>query len=148
VRVVLDFEGVTDSKFLVDLARGALELCAAHNRFLFRSLPFPPLYESGIRFRPEPWAGRVPVANGRGGVRFQKGVEQFANAAAVLRRGWGDCAQLCAYRIAERREQGQGGDFYFWKRNVQTPDGMLRNFHVMVKQPGGFIEDPSRYLSQ
>ena len=98
------------------------------NRFYLRAHPgTPPLYRSGVRYRNED-----PT----------KGYEDFAIIPAILGRGWGDCDDLCPWRVAELQEQGEkAGIRIKWKR---TPNGKL--YHVQVRRANGTIEDPSRIL--
>jgi len=105
---------------------------------------FPPLYASGVRFQPEPWAGKL---------------EEFAHALKVLQRGWGDCDDLCAFRVAELRvfgdrlagtppEDGRGGNLPAALRIY----GRGRKMHAQIRRGDApilkncTIEDPSRLL--
>jgi hypothetical protein len=122
-----------DGRVLAELARGFLRAVVAANRVEFRMAaargrPFPSLYASGIRYDREPWTGRF---------------EEFADAATMLRRGWGDCDDLAAYRVAELQEAGEAADVrIYWRRNRK---GAL-TMHIQVRRANGDIEDPSRYL--
>lgn len=146
MQIIADFEGCSD-QLLLRLARILLSAVVEYNRVLLRSYPFPQLYRSGVRFRDEPWAGELVLPSGRS----TKGLEQLAHAQQVLDRGWGDCAQLCGWRVAELRNmgepfgKGEHSPFHFSLRPVQTPEGILRSVHVMIDRPG-WIEDPSRIL--
>lgn len=140
VRIVYDLTGLSgDDVGLARFSKLFLEVVVAHNRYLMRQArragrAVPPLYRSGIRFRPMPWAGQV---------------EQFASCATLLRRGWADCDQLCAYRIAELRERGIGATFrFYWRKGKRG-----RLYHVQVRHPPcrrhkrGKIEDPTQRLN-
>lgn len=83
----------------------------------------PPLYQSGVHFRPEP-----------------KGVETFRDAANTLRMGHGDCAHLAAWRCADLIAAGEPALLA-----VSWPRG-LRRFHVVVRRADGRLEDPSAIL--
>lgn len=84
------------------------------------SLP-PQLYHSGVRYR------------------FQPGRERFRDYQQVLARRFGDCDQLCAWRVAELRMQG--------KRAKAVPRWVKPDLmHVVVVYPGGKVEDPSKLL--
>lgn len=137
MRVVLDFPGVRDDAFLAELARDLLRTVARYNLAWMREEDPPGLYASGVRFRPEPWAGEV---------------EQFASGPVVLASGWGDCAQLCAYRVAELWRRGVPADFHIYGRMRGKGRRRRRAYHVQVRHPpsrlfpGGWIEDPSRLL--
>lgn len=139
---VVSIVGVQDDGLLAKLAEGLLEVVIANNRYLFRENPgrFPPLYQSGIRFRAEPWAMPTSVLP-----QF----EQFCPAPELLRRGWGDCAQLCCYRVAELREGGdEKAKLRFYCRTQGDPRDPKRRrwYHVQVRRGDGEIEDPSRLL--
>lgn len=79
----------------------------------------PPLYESGIRYRPEP-----------------PGRERWLNANEVLAVGVADCEDLGAYRAAELRRQGIPA------RAVAIRTGR-KKFHTVVLLPDKTFEDPS-----
>lgn len=114
-----------------------------------RGKPFPPLKDSHVEFRREPWAGR--------------GVEEFADIATVYRRGWGDCDDLTAIRVAEEHEKGRKADFrIYWRMRCPSCKRYLKTdhcpecgekakaklFHAQVRLDGpkGPIEDISRLL--
>lgn len=97
--------------------------------------PLPDLYESGVFFIKEPWAGLF---------------EEFADAETVIERGWADCDDLCAYRCGQYRARGgiwlQTGIKIYW-RFLRRPGGrQLTMHHAQVRLPNGKIEDPSRRL--
>ncbi len=79
----------------------------------------PPLYESGIRYRPEP-----------------PGRERWLNANEMLAVGVSDCEDLGAYRAAELRRQGIPA------RAVAIRTGR-KKFHTVVLLPDKTFEDPS-----
>jgi hypothetical protein len=99
--------GTRDGKTLALLTQGFLRGVVACNRVSIRSAkrkgrPLPKLYESGVRYEREPWP---------------KGVEEFADIVTILRRGWGDCDDLCAARAAELLEEGEPADCrIYWRR--------------------------------
>ena len=141
MRILLDTALVKDPRVVALLARGALNVMIAANVCMMKEAgpdAYPPLYASHIRFRPEPWAGKL---------------EEFAPAIKVLARGWGDCDDLLCYRAAELRAFGD--------RLAGTPPEMAKvriygrgkKMHAQVRrdprflQPGQIdIEDPSRLL--
>lgn len=86
----------------------------------------PPLYRSGVRYREEP-----------------PGCEDWDTIPVMLRRGWGDCEDLAAWRVAELVLRGvQARPAIRWK--PRRVGGTL--FHIVVRLPDGRIEDPSRRL--
>jgi hypothetical protein len=140
------------------LARYHLNGVALANRLFLRRNAgrVPELYSSGVRFRNEPWAGG------------ELQIEQFAQIPEIWARRWGDCAQLCGWRVAEQRERlyrelrsrgtssseaerqaRKAYDFRIYWRifDASTPDEK-RVFHVQVRNPDGSVEDPSRLLEQ
>ncbi len=142
-------------RVLAELAQIFLRAVVASNRVAMREAvargrPLPPLYRSGIRYEIEPWGGKL---------------EEFADVLTMLKRGWGDCDDLCGYRVAELQESGVNADArLYWryflrgkliqdaallKRIAQAgrmPPGVSMQMHCQVRWPDGRIEDPSRFL--
>ncbi len=141
MKILLDTALIKDPRVIALLARGALNITIAINVVMMRQYgpgQFPPLYTSGVVFKPEPWAGKL---------------EEFAHAIKVLARGWGDCDDLICYRVAELR--------VFGDRLAGTPPekalariyGRDRKMHAQLRRGDaknvardGTIEDPSRLL--
>jgi len=102
--------GTRDGKTLASLTQGFLRGVVACNRVAIRSArakgkPLPRLYESGVEYEREPWP---------------EGVEEFADFVTILRRGWGDCDDLCAARVAELLEDGEAADCrIYWRRQCE-----------------------------
>jgi hypothetical protein len=111
-----------------------------------RGRPILPLYQSGVRFRPE-----------------RTSYEEFADLLTVLRRGWGDCDDLIAWRCAELRESGVKATARIYWRPPKNPKRPKWQMHAQLRHPigcscplcrnqatavrnEGRIEDPSRYL--
>lgn len=114
------------------------------NRVLLRQAhaegrPLPALYDSGVKFAKEP---RLREASGR------RHVQGLVDLRVVLRRGWGDCKHLCAWRVAELNEGEDPGATIkiYWR--VRRLKGQLRPYvyHAEVRRSDGSVEDPSRYL--
>ncbi len=82
----------------------------------------PRLYQSRVRYRQEP-----------------PGREDWLTADQVLKRGFGDCEDLAAWRAAEWRMHGVPA------RAVAKRTGR-RMYHAVVELPDGSIEDPSAML--
>lgn len=141
MRILLDTALVKDPRVVALLARGALNVVIAANVVMMKdagSAAFPPLYASGIRFKPEPWAGRL---------------EEFAPAIKVLARGWGDCDDLICYRAAELRAFGDRLAGTPPEKAVVRIYGRGKKMHAQVRRDPRFlqagqidIEDPSRLL--
>lgn len=97
-------------------AQGSLPLAAVWR--------LPPLYQSGIRFRPEPDHG--------------SGNEDFALPNVCFKRKWGDCDDLVIYRIWELRCHGELATCQaIWQDSA---------VHVLVRRANGKLEDPSILL--
>lgn len=94
----MDNAALRESPWAVAMAaRGVLFGVVLMNMILMRQArsrgaPLPRLYTCGVTFAPEPNEGVY---------------EDFADCLTVLRRGWGDCDDLVAYRVAELRESGE-----------------------------------------
>lgn len=106
----------------------------------------PLLYESGCRFIREP-----------------KGKETFVDLHEVRRKGGGDCAHLCAWRVAELRARYNCPATLRVEWQVDEAR-KIRIFHVLVRRPDlkfapiprgtrifkrdarGVLEDPSAAL--
>lgn len=85
----------------------------------------PPLYSSGVRYIAE------------------NGKESFVDLYVVLQNGGGDCAHLCAWRVAELQNAGENATIRIaWKTTRRGP----RLFHVQVRRGNGIVEDPSVLL--
>ena len=122
VDVCLQSPVLADSEVFARTARALLEAVAYVNQTTIATVGAPGLYESGVVYLREP-----------------PGVEQFVGLEIVLERGGGDCAQLAAWLVAQRRAEGKRSDFrLIWR---ELPNGR-RIFHVQVRT-NGKIEDPS-----
>lgn len=97
-------------------------LVAANLVILRRNPRMPALYESGVRYVPEP-----------------VGMENWLTYDQVLRAGKGDCEDLSAARSAELIRVG----IMAWPEVIRTG---RRRFHAVVRYPDGRIEDPSKIL--
>lgn len=115
---------------LVALNVELLKLARARGRAL------PPLYRSGVVYRPEPRASSTTIAANTS--------EDFAPCVVALTRGWGDCDDLAAWRAAELIERGIPADVDVIETRASRPDA--RRWHIIVTLPDGSNEDPSRVL--
>lgn len=88
-----------------------------------RAHPVPPLYSSGVRYREE-------LAHG-------SGIEDWACPWRVIKRGWGDCDDLVAYRVAELLAAGEAASVQVLRKRG------TKRFHVRVRRANGAVEDPS-----
>lgn len=135
IAVNIDPRAVPESRAVATIARGFLMGVVLQNCLLIRAGLVPRIYESGIEFRPEPWQGKF---------------EEFADCLTVCRRGWGDCDDLVAWRVAELRVLGdpklglspcKATIKVYWREWFEG-----RGFHAEVRLPDGSVEDPSRFL--
>jgi hypothetical protein len=111
-----------------------VELVARQNRFLVRKLGprrIPPLYESGVLYRRDPWGS---------------GLQHFPDCLTVIERGFADCKGLVPYRLAQLREEFPQQLFAVRVYPRRLPGGEFE-WHLQVQKPDG-IEDPSRLLHQ
>lgn len=129
MRVVLDVQVDSfDERGMALIFRTYLHAAALHNAALFKTGRYPGLYQSGVVFRNEPWMGRF---------------EEIASIPLVLSRGWGDCDDLCSYRIGELLAQGKHATAkVYWRRHGTE----VRLYHAEVRMQDGTVEDPSRFL--
>lgn len=72
--------------------------------------PYPPLYESGVRYQRE------------------EGTEEWLDIPNILAAGWGDCEDLACWRVAELRRQGLRAGPYVRFRQI---DGVF-HYHALV----------------
>jgi hypothetical protein len=110
-----------------------VELVARQNRFLMRKLGrtrIPPLYESGVLYRPDPWDPRF---------------QHFPGCLTVLERGYTDCKGLVPYRLAELREAHPDRPYSVRVYPRRRQGGV--ELHLQV-EGRDFVEDPSRLLHQ
>jgi hypothetical protein len=121
---------------LAEAARCILRAVVIQNRALLKRGTVPPLFKSGVRYREEPdaWARR--------------GVEEFANALTVFKRGWGDCDDLAPYLVAEWQNAGdaKADTKIYWREQLLPSGEKFVHFHVEARDGTGRVWDPSRYL--
>ena len=102
-----------DSHLFAQVARDKIRSIAKLNvRTLLAYPQIPNIYGSGVRYRLE-----------------EEGTEEFVDLAEILRRGWGDCAQLVSWRMAElmvRQNERWPDARFVWKTNPVTGQ---RYFH-------------------
>ena len=125
MRVQLD--GPHQTRAFALLVRDLLKNIVRVNQAQIRSGQVGRLYSGRIRYKTEP-----------------KDADSFVDASTVWRRGFGDCAHLAAFRVAELQERGERARLRVkWGRKRQ---GKPRPFHVQVRRGDGSIEDPSARL--
>jgi hypothetical protein len=105
-----------------DLLMAALEGLVSVNGVILLRPALPPLYRSGVRYRRE------------------RGTENWKSCDQVFASGYGDCEDLCAWRVAELRQAGELGAYV---TVIKTGPAL---WHVQVMRGDGRIEDPSRIL--
>lgn len=103
---------------------------------------YPPLYASGVVYREE-----------------RPGEEDWPDIPKVLAKGYGDCEDLVAWRVAELRVAGHSCEPVLkWQwlpsdylREIGYPRKYIPKrgvwlVHCLVRFPDGSIEDPSKLL--
>ena len=103
------------------------------DRLIMSKVKVPPLYKSGVYYQEEP-----------------PGQENWQSALDLLKKGFGDCEDLAAYRVAELRRRGIAARPYVKKPRL-VGGGRVLMYHIQVWRPGPpggrpWIEDPSRIL--
>lgn len=135
VLTYLDNEALRDPRVGAILAKCLLEAVIAGNCYYLRHHPKTPwLYRSRVRYAREPNAGKY---------------EEFADIQRVLRRGWGDCDDLAAWRCAEIivRERRPAAPLIYWREYRRAGRAPLTIWHVQVRRlDTQEVEDPSRLL--
>lgn len=91
---------------------------------LAREWKLPPLYESGVRFRRDPYQGM--------------GTENFKLPNQTYADQWGDCDRLCIYRIWELLVGGENA--------TCRAEWVGNGVHVLVRRANRQLEDPSIIL--
>ncbi len=119
------------------VARAFLQAVVKANEcWLLHNPKAPKLYDSGVTYAREPWAGKY---------------EEFATIPMVLKRGWGDCDDLCAWRVAEIRREGRPADILiYWRPKTHIWHVEVRHWpSAAARKAGehGTVEDPSRLLN-
>jgi hypothetical protein len=131
----LDEQALKNPKVGAILARKLLQAIVLGNRYYLHTHPNTPLlYESGVRYKREPNAFIY---------------EEFADIPHVLKRGWGDCDDLVAWRCAEiqHREKRPCDPLIYWRQHPNGSGSPITIWHVQVRrQDTGEVEDPSRLL--
>lgn len=105
------------------VVRAAVLGLALVNLALLQTHPrLPSLYASGVRYRREP-----------------RGKEDWQPITLLYKRGYGDCEDLAAARVAELVHCGEPATIHV---KIAGP-GLM---HIQVKRADGSIEDPSKRL--
>lgn len=124
LRISTDVVGFDDHEHLARFIKSLIEGNAYGCVSAYSRWQLPLLYQSGVVFRYEPEHG--------------SGREWFDLPLTVYRRGWGDCDDLCIWRICELVARGE---LATCKANFR------RNaLHVQVRRANGNVEDPSVLL--
>lgn len=119
--IIMPFSGERELKV-------ALEALVEIDMQQIRWYGLPLLYESGIRYRREfCLAPGVPET-----------CERWLTAAQLFLEKFGDCDDICGYRCAELRLQGE--------RAVAFPRRSPVGWHILVRRGDGSVEDPSKKL--
>lgn len=119
---------ITVSATTPDELVGALRVLVFANLLWLRSRPHAvlDLYDSGVRFRPEPTEG--------------SGIELYQTIPEVYAQGWGDCDDVTGWRCAELLARGvEGVDVALESRGPRV-------WHAVVRLPNGHTEDVAANL--
>ena len=138
----------TDEELARAQIAALLEVVTRTNQMLMLEHAVPPLYESGVYYRPEPWAASA---------------QSFSDVSEVLVRRWAECKALscwlmASYRLAAR-SAAEAGLYTFDIRHRdygpgQAPrgyklprrNGKQRLWHVRVRLPDGSFDDATERL--
>ena len=126
MNIALRLSGLQDPAQFAAVVQGVLKVVVTQNRGQVRK-GLPSLYRSGVRYREEP-----------------PDDDTFRDGESTLDRGHGDCAHLCAWRVAELQEAGEPAKIRIKWGPLR--EGAPRMFHVQIRRADGSIEDPSRIL--
>jgi hypothetical protein len=130
MRIVVTIDPRKLEPELVALLAGTyLRGVVLRNRIAIRRGEVGSLYHSDVEYEREPWAGEF---------------EEFADCLTVDRRGWGDCDDLVAWRVAELQELGERADVSISCPYPFRKRGIL--YHAQVRRGDGSLEDPSARL--
>lgn len=128
-------------RVIASVARGFVHELVRTNLLLLsiaraKNLIPPPVYRSGVV-----WALQPSISSG----------QELATWSDCLTRGWGDCKDLCAWRVAELIASGVDPGarvMVYWRTLRNAPP---RFYHAQIRRTNafaatGFREDPSRFL--
>lgn len=109
-----------------------LELLSDFYAVVLREHPLPPLYQTNMRYQPEPRA-----VTG-------EGPEDWTDPWTAYERGWIDCDDAVLWRLAELKAQGIAATAQVLRQtNPETG-----RFHCRVRLPSGHVEDPALLFVQ
>jgi len=141
MRFCVDIPHQYGPRVVAQVARGFVHELVRTNILLFglaakRGLKPPPVYRSGVV-----WALQPSISSG----------QELSTWVDCLKRGWGDCKDLCAWRVAELIASGvdpKAHVLVYWRALRNGPPKM---YHAEVRRSNalantGYREDPSRFL--
>lgn len=105
------------------------EALVRHNSDLLARRYYPPLYRSGVVYRPQ-------------------GEDVWTDIEGILADGEADCKSLCAYRAAELRHRGEYARcFHLWQLGAKAwNERHPFLYHTLLARQNGQVEDPSAIL--
>jgi hypothetical protein len=143
MRFGIQIPDALDPRASATIARGLAHWVVTTNAALMRAAEqrgarVPMLYDSNIQWRMQ--------ANAAGCG------QHWALWPEIAKRGWGDCKDLCAWRVAELRHTGADPGatvLVYWRR--LPGEKKARMYHAEVRRTNacadsGYREDPSRFL--
>jgi hypothetical protein len=122
IRIPVATIGGSDKALRLALRACLAALTALNDLYLRANPRTPALYGSGVRYQTE--------APGR---------DDWDVIPLVLKRGWGDCEDLAAWRCAELRAAGVAAVCDARRTGPET-------WHAFVRLPDGTVDDPSLRL--
>jgi hypothetical protein len=132
-----------------DFSRGVVlslvEAFARIDEAEMRLRPFPPLYQSGIRYKDDVEAYRASVC-GTEACGDGVPVDEWQDAQTMVEKGTANCKDLVAYRLAELRLAGDVGAHAAILRGADPNNPGRYIYHVVLQRGDGQIEDPSAAL--
>lgn len=107
-----------------------LEAQTKINQWQMRRYQFSPLYQSGVYYKAE-----------------EPGYEDWLDTPTLYAQGFGDCEDIACTLAAERRErQGVAAVPCIKFKDFDVDGKLITLIHVLVLNPDGSIEDPSKAL--
>lgn len=136
------------SKYPDEFSQGCIlaivEAYAQIDEAEMRLTAFPPLYQSGIRYKSDVEAFRATVCGDASCGDDQK-VDEWQDAETMLKKKTGNCKDLVAYRLAELRLRGDRACYPSSIRTVDPTTGRWM-YHIILVRGDGEQEDPSAEL--
>ena len=89
--------------------------------------PYPPLYESAVRYRRE------------------EGTEEWLDVPSIIEAGAGDCEDLACWRVAELRRQGKHAGPYV---RYRSRDGVFHDHALVMHYRASYRRTQGKRISE